>query len=452
MTAASSLPPGPRVPGFLSALRYARDPLGFFARLAERHGPLATVAWPGFGRVVYITDPGLVREIFTGDPAQLHAGEANATVLEPALGRHSVLTLDGDEHLRQRRVLLPPFHGRAVARYGEVIRAATRRDMAGWPVGRPFAMRRRTQAITLEVILRAVFGLREPARMERARTVIDEFAHRSNLVVHYPFLRRDLGRHSPWRRFLRAREALDRFVYEEIALRRADPGAADRDDVLSLLLLATHEDGAPLSDRELRDELVTVLGAGHETTATGLAWAIERIVRHPRVLERLRSSLAEDDETYLAATVKETLRVRPVVPDVARKLTAPLRLGGAELPAGTMILPAITALHLRADLFPDPWAFRPERFLEGDPPAYAWIPFGGGVRRCIGAAFAEYEMRVVLREVLERADLRAADPRDERVRMRNITLAPARGGRVVLERPLRDAGAAASEPAGAARR
>jgi cytochrome P450 len=439
MPVASRLPPGPRAPGIVNALRYARDPLGFFARLARRHGPLATVAYPGFGRVVYVTDPELVREIFTGDPAQLHAGEANATVLEPAVGRHSILTLDDEEHLRQRRLLLPPFHGRAVARYGEVIRDATRRDMAQWPVGRSFALRPHTQAVTLDVILRAVFGLREPARLTRARALAGEFAHRSDLVVHYPFLRRDLGRLSPWARFLRARDALDAFIYEEIARRRAAPDAEERDDVLSLLLRARHEDSTPLSDRELRDELVTVLGAGHETTATALAWALERIARHPRVLERLRESLAADDEAYLDATVKETLRIRPVLPDVARKLTAPLRLAGVELPAGTMVLPAITALHLREDLFPDPWAFRPERFLEGDPPAYAWIPFGGGVRRCIGAAFAEYEMRVVLREILERADLRAADPRDERVRLRNITLAPARGARMVLERPLRAA-------------
>jgi cytochrome P450 family 135 len=219
-------------------------------------------------------------------------------------------------------------------------------------------------------------------------------------------------------------------------MRRAEPGHEERDDVLSLLLGARHEDGTPMSDGELRDELVTVLGAGHETTATGLAWAIERLVRNPGVLAKLRASVAAGEEDYLGATVKETLRSRPVIVDVARKLTAPATIAGYDLPAGTFVLPAIAALHHREEDFPEPAEFRPERFLEAKTDNYAWIPFGGGVRRCIGAAFAEYEMRTILREFVERAELRPADPKPEKVRVRNITLAPARGARVVLERRL----------------
>jgi cytochrome P450 len=249
-------------------------------------------------------------------------------------------------------------------------------------------------------------------------------------------LRRNLGPWSPWARFVRARAALDEFIYEEIALRRAEGEAADRDDVLSLLLGARYDDGGAMSDEELRDELVTILAAGHETTATGLAWAVERLLRNPAVLARLRDSIAAGEDSYLEATVIETLRARPVIVDVARKLTAPARFGEYEVAAGTYVMAAIAALHHREDLFPEPEEFRPERFLDGRPDNYAWIPFGGGVRRCVGAAFAEYEMRVVLRTILERAELSAPDPKPERVKVRNITLAPARGARVRLDRPL----------------
>jgi cytochrome P450 len=314
--------------------------------------------------------------------------------------------------------------------------AATRREMERWPVGEPFALRPHMQRITLAVIMRAVFGVHDEDRLLRFERLIDAFGARVNLVTAFPPLRRNLGRWSPWGRFLRARAALDEFIYEEIALRRAelDGAATARDDVLSLLLGAHHEDGSPMSDEELRDELVTVLGAGHETTATALAWAMERLLRSPGPMERLRDSLAAGEEAYLEATVKETLRARPVIVDVARKLTAPLQFGGYELPAGSYAMAAIAALHYREDLFPEPQRFRPERFLEGKPDTYSWIPFGGGVRRCIGAAFAEYEMRVVLREILERADLSAPDPAPEPPRVRNITLAPARGCLVRLNR------------------
>jgi cytochrome P450 len=434
------LPPGSRAPGALQAIRYATDPLNFLIRLQRRYGDVFMVRFPYFGRLVYVTAPELVKEVFTGPSDRFHAGEANATVLEPALGPNSVLTLDDAPHMQQRKLLLPPFHGERIAAYGELMRDVTRREMESWPVGETFALRPHTQRITLAVIMRAVFGVHDEERLGRFGRLIEEFSRRVNSVIAFPFLRRNLGPFSPWMRFLRARAAMDEFIYEEIALRRAEIEAgAEHDDVLSLLLAARHDDGSPMSDEELRDELVTVLGAGHETTATGLAWAMERLLRNPDVLGRLRASIAAGEEEYLEATVKETLRTRPVIVDVARKLTGPATVGGYELPAGTFVLPAIAALHYREDLFPDAERFEPERFLDGRADTYAWIPFGGGVRRCIGAAFAEYEMKVVLRAILERAELSAPDQTPEKVKVRNITLAPGRGTRVRLERRLAQA-------------
>ena len=431
-------PPGPRLPGPLNVLREGRDPIGHMVSLHRRYGDVFTVRFPGFGRIVFVADPALVKQLFTGDPKVMHAGAANATVLEPPLGPTSVLTLDESEHLRQRKLLLPPFHGEAVRRYGEVIREATERQMAAWPTGQPFALRPHTEAITLEVILRAVFGVRDEAKLARARAIIGEFAQRSHPIVLFPFLRHNFGRRSPWPRFQAAKRALDDWIYEEIAARREDSGGEERDDVLSLLLSATHEDGRPMSDRELRDELVTVIGAGHETTATALAWAMERLLRNPRVMERLLESIAAGEQDYLDATIKETLRARPVITGVARKLTEPVDIGGYRVPAGTIVDVAISALHYREDLYPAPHEFRPERFLdEGAPDGYTWVPFGGGVRRCVGAAFAQYEMRVVLETFLAGAELEAADPRPERLLPRNITLTPGRGTRVVLRRTRR---------------
>ncbi len=438
-TARTDPPPGSRATSLLQALRYARDPLGFLIHLQRRYGDIFSVSFPFFGRLYYVADPALVKAMFTGSPEQFHAGEANATVLEPALGPNSVLTLDDAPHMRQRKLLLPPFHGERVRGYGELIRETTVKQMGTWPVGEAFALRPHTQRITLAVIMRAVFGVHDEERLERFEALIDDFGKRVGLITTFPALRRNFGPGSPWPRFLRSRDRLDEFIYEEIGLRRkeVEGGEKGHDDVLSLLLRARDDDGAPMSDEELRDELVTVLGAGHETTATGLAWAMERLLRSPRVLSKLRDSIAAGEDDYLDATVKETLRARPVIVDVARRLTAPAQIGGYELPAGSFVMAAIAALHYREDLFADPEEFRPERFLDGKADNYAWIPFGGGVRRCIGAAFAEYEMRIILKEIVERADLSVPDSRPERVKVRNITLAPGKGTRVRLDRPLR---------------
>jgi cytochrome P450 len=432
-----ALPPGPRAPAFVNAARYVRDPAGFYPRMHERYGDVFRVSLPDFPNLVYVADPELVKELFTGDPRRLHAGEANATILEPAVGASSVLVLDDDAHLRERKLLLPAFHGRALERYRVTIRDAAARDVQTWTVGPSFALHPHMQSITLEVILRAVFGINDPQRLATARRVVGEFGRRSDALMLPRLLRRDLGRLSPWRRFTDARDAIDALLREELHLRRSEGEGTERDDVLALLLRARHDDGSPMTDAALRDELVTVVGAGHETTATALTWALERLVRHPAALERLRASLHAGQTDYLDAVIKETLRIRPVLADVARRLTEPMELGGYRLPAGTLVLAVITALHAREDLYPDAGAFRPERFLDGDAGGtYTWIPFGGGVRRCLGAAFAQEEMRIVLREIVLRADLRPADPRDERAKMRNVTLAPEHGGRVVLGAPV----------------
>src|SRR3954452_19235756 len=360
----------------------------------RRYGDVFTSRFPIFGDVVYVAEPGFVKEVFTGDPSTFHAGEANSLALGDALGEHSLLTLDEDRHMSQRKLLLPPFHGEAVRRYVEVMAEATEREVARWPVGKQIELRPRMQAITLEVILRAVFGVSEDERMDLFRERIPPLGETTSILNWIPFMDRDLAGLTPAARFRKALAAVDELIYAEIADRRADPegGTNDRDDVLSLLLRARHDDGSPMTDTELRDELMTLLTAGHETTATGLAWAFERLLRTPRVLDQLTRSL--DDDDYVDAVVKETLRVRPVIVDVARKLTRETVVAGWRLPAGTLVLPAIAVLHMRPDLYDAPTEFRPERWLENDgPESYAWIPFGDGVRRCIGASFAQVEMR-----------------------------------------------------------
>jgi cytochrome P450 family 135 len=410
------------------------SPYGWMVRRWERYGDVFSSRFPIFGRVVYVADPALVKEVFTGDARTFHAGEANSLALGDALGEHSLLTLDEDRHMSQRKLLLPPFHGEAVRRYAEVMAEATELEVARWPVGKEIELRPRMQAITLEVILRAVFGVRDGERMDLFRERIPPLGELTSILNWLPFMERDLGGLSPAARARKAFAAVDELIYAEIAERRAAGDGETRDDVMSLLLRARHEDGSPMTDTELRDELMTLLGAGHETTATGLAWAFERLLRTPRVLERLTSSL--DDDEYLEAVVKESLRVRPVVVDVARKLTRETEVGPWRLPAGTLVLPAIAVLHMRPDLYESPEEFRPERWLEGAPESYAWIPFGGGVRRCIGASFAQVEMRTVLREVLRRVRLRAPTQRPERGVIRHVTVVPGRGARAIVEERL----------------
>jgi cytochrome P450 len=425
--ARAALPPGPRLPSAVQLIEYTVRPLPFFDRCIRDHGDLFTLRLAGFGDFVMVGAPELVKQVFTADPATLEAGSANK-ILEPLVGPRSILLLDGQEHLRQRRLLMPPMHGDRMHAYARAMVEATEAAIARWPTGTPFALHPHMQAITLEVILRAVFGATE--RPGLARLLIEFMKPPPAILAFMPALQRDLPL-SPYRRFLRRREEVDRELRALIAERRAGGDAGS--DVLSLLLAARDPSGAPLSDAELRDELVTMLAAGHETTATALSWAFALILAHPAVAARLADELAGKDPTeveYLDAVVKETLRLRPIVPDVVRQVRAPFMLGGRELPIGCFATPFIYAVHRRPDLYPEPERFRPERFLGVKTDPYAWFPFGGGIRRCLGMAFALYEMKVVLGTVLTQARLRL-DGAPVRPVRRTLTFAPSGGTRVV---------------------
>jgi cytochrome P450 len=421
-----SLPPGPRAPAPITTARFARRPLDALRRWHRRYGDVFTVRYLGFGTGVYVADPGAIRELLTGDQSDLLAGEANS-ILEPVLGRHSVLVLDGPEHLRQRKLLLPPFQGSRVAAFRDVIREAAEREIERWRPGEELVVRERMRALTFEVICRAVFGVTEPARVERLRVALVAVIDMSTIVMATPLMRTDLGSFSPGGRLARRLRAADALLYEEIARRRAQPDLAERTDVLSVLLQARDEDGRGMTDPELRDELFTMLAAGHETTATGLAFAIELLLRHPEVLARTRAAIDADDGPYLEAVGKETLRLRPVIDAAERTLTRPRTVAGWELPPGIKVYPAIALVHYRPDLYPEPDAFRPERFTGDGAESYAWIPFGGGIRRCIGAALAQAEMTEVLRVVASRVDLEPMREAPDPVVLRGITLAPKNG-------------------------
>ena len=408
--------------------------MGFLAACRRRYGDAFTVRFVGFGRWVYFADPETVASIFQADPDVLLAGEAR-DMLEPVVGPRSVLILDGDEHRRQRRLLLPSFQGSHVRRYGELMREVADEEIARWPRGRPFPLRPRMQHITLEVILRAVFGLDAPERRAELHRRLVRLLDVAATPLLVPALARDRGPLSPGRRLARAREAVDDLVFAQIRERRADPEAGGRDDVLSLLLGARDEEGRGLDDEAVRDELMTLLLAGHETTATGLAWSFERLVRHPATMERLVAELdgGDGDSEYLDAVIRETLRVRPVLFDVARKVVKPTEVAGWSLPQGMLVAPALALVHLDPDAYPNPAAYKPERYADGSPPPRTWIPFGGGPRSCLGAGFALFEMRVVLRAVLEKLRLRPSRPDDEKPKLRNITVVPARGAEVVAD-------------------
>jgi cytochrome P450 family 135 len=425
-----TLPPGPRGPAVLQSVRLITSPIGYLERCLRTYGDVFTLRFVGMGNLVYVADPEVVKQIFTGDAGTFRAGEANE-IMEPMLGSRSLLLLDEDEHLRERRLLLPPFHGERVRRYQELVAEIAAAEIERWPRGQELALRPRMQAITLEVILRAVFGIREAERLDRLRELLPKMLDHGGVIVWMPFLRHDLGPGSPWRRFLKVRAEVDRLLADEIARRREAPDLAERDDVLSMLLQACDEDGEPMSEGALRDELITLLLAGHETTATGLAWTFDLLLRHPRVLARLVAEVeAGEEEAYLRAVVSESLRLRPVVPLAGRRLSQELHVNGHVLPPGTDVTPAIWLAHTRPDRYPEPYAFRPERFLEDAPATYAWVPFGGGVRRCLGAAFAEMEMRVALAEILRRRTLRPASAQPERVARRNVTFSPRTGTQV----------------------
>jgi hypothetical protein len=441
----SNLPPGPRQPAAVQTIAWWARPVPFLERCRARYGKRFTVRLAATPPFVMISAADQLKELFRAPPDVLHPGEG-ARILEPVVGRNSVILLDEAPHLEQRKLLTGAFHGERMQRLEGLMGEVAERELASWPRGEPVATHPRLQALTLEVILRTVFGLDAGPRLDRLRGLLTEildFGARP-LSTLPPLQRSYLGR-GPWVRFARLREQADELVFELVDERRTERG--DRDDVLAMLLAARHSDGSPMSDVELRDELMTLLVAGHETTASELAWAFERLTREPRALERLVAEIdAEDGGAYLTATVQEVLRRRPVLPNAEPRLVKePFELGRWTYPAGVCLSASAYLVHHDPDVYDEPYAFRPERFLENQPGTFTWIPFGGGRRRCIGASFATMEMKVVLRSALAAYRLRPAGGGLELTRRRSITLSPRRGGRALLEERL-PAAEAAGEP------
>jgi cytochrome P450 len=418
----------------VQTMRWMFRPIEFMEEARDRFGETFGVKFIGFKTPLYFTsDPAATKAIYSNRANTLPPGRN--VVLEPVMGPRSILLLEGTEHLARRKLMLPPFHGERMRAYESVITEVIDREIEGWSVGREFRIHPRMQAVTLEVILRAVFGVADEGRLIRMRQRLGVLLRQtaSPALQLLGLATQRLGGWGPWARFERTLDRVNEVIYEEIAERRADPNLGERDDILAMLVAARFEDGSEMSDEELRDQLVTLLLAGHETTATGLAWTFDLLLRNPEVVDRLRGEIdAGEGEDYLRAVIAESLRLRPVIPIAGRRLAEGLEVDGYSLPAGADISPAIYLAHTRPDIYPDPLRFKPERFLEQGPETYAWVPFGGGVRRCLGATFAEFEMRIVLREVLGRCLLEPASDQPEGVRRRNITFSPSRGTPVVL--------------------
>jgi|tagenome__1003787_1003787.scaffolds.fasta_scaffold20972016_3 cytochrome P450 len=418
------LPPGLRWPKAVQSIALWTAPVPLLRWCRRRYGRSFTLDAEPMGVGVWLTQAEDIKEVFTADPALVHAGEGNA-ILAPVLGTQSVLLVDEDEHLRRRRLMLPMFHGRAIEAYRELMGRTAAEEIARWKPG-VMRLHPRMQALTLEIILRAVLGVegspRADALRRELRDVINITPVRMLLWV-YP----KLARVGPWRRYRAVQARADELLFAEIADRRGDPSLAERTDILSMLVTARYDDGEPLGDQDIRDQLITLLLAGHETTATGLAWTFERLMRHPEHLRRAVQAADEGDEEHLEHVAKEALRNRPVIVDIARSLTRPAAFGGRLLPQGTRIFPSILCVQESPDWGADADDFDPGRWARGPAPSYSWIPFGGGTRRCLGAAFAQLEMRIVLREVLRRVELRPVVRRGEPERVRHITSIPAFG-------------------------
>lgn len=441
-----SLPPGPLLHPAVQLYRWIFRPLEFLSECRARFGDPFTLRIAGAGTWIVTDSPDTIREVWSAGPNEMHAGKANEP-LRPFLGENSLLMLDGERHLRIRRLMLPPLRGERMAAYGSAMLEIAQGSIDRWPFGRPFPIHARFQAITMDVILRTVFGVEEAARYAELAALFEELLRVGSwppLLI--PRLQVDLGSLSPWGRFLRLSEKADRLLREEIDRRRR-AGTEGRTDVLSLLLDARDEEGRPMSDEELCDELVTLLVAGHETTATSLAWSLRWILPDSGLVARLREEVRSAEGEgggldparvakleLLDAVLREVLRLSSVVPLVGRELMWPMKAGAYDLPVGTRLLPCIHLAQRRPEVFPDPERFDPDRFLKGEkPPPTAWFPFGGGIRRCVGMAFAMYEMKMVLAAVLSRASLRLASKKPIRPVRRAVTMSPSEGLPVVLE-------------------
>jgi cytochrome P450 len=443
-TTRAGLPPGPRYPTAIQATAFWTRPLAFLERCRSRYGKRFTLRLSLAPPFVMLTEPEEVKQVFTAPADVLHPGQG-ARVLEPVVGSNSVILLDGSAHMEQRKLMLPAFHGERMGRLSRLMAEVAEREVAAWPRGTPVRLHPRMQRLTLEVILRAVFGLEPGPRLDRLRDGLGAmltFGDSWLSVIPIPpesVAGRALARVPPFVSFRRLQEKTDTLLFELIDERRREQHEAD--DVLAMLLAARHEDGSAMSDQELRDELMTLLIAGHETTASSLAWAFEHLPHRPDVLRRLE---AADDDTYLTATIQETLRRRPVLPNSApRFVRQPIEVGGWSYEPGVCLVPNAYLVHHEPAIYPDPYAFRPERFLDESPGTYTWIPFGGGRRRCLGASFAMLEMKIVLRSVLAACELRPAAGGFEVARRRNITIRPG-GGAVAVLRERRPVAAAAA--------
>jgi cytochrome P450 len=424
---------GPRLPRPVQSWLAIARPFESRLALRRRYGTVFRSNDTFVGQVFHIADHELIEQMFKWKPAEYNVGEPRQ-IMEPVTGPSSLLLLDGDRHMRMRKLMLPPFHGEAIEQYAALIDQITNREIDDWRPGARVRTRTVAQTITMEVIIRTVFGITDSDRVAELKRLLPRLSS-INPILGVEFARKDLGPRSPWGRFVRNRDRVDEMLYEEIEHRRNHPDGDAHGDILSLLLSARDPDGNPLTDRELRDELITILLAGHETTATSIGWAFERLLRTPHALERLSAEVkAGESSDYIDAVIKETLRVRPVAPEVFRAPAEPTELGGYLFEEGTQLAVSIMLVQCDPQLYPpDPHVFRPERFLEGAPEPYAWIPFGGGVRRCIGAAFAQLEMRIVISTILRRAQLRAARAGDEKPRFRGVTVLPSRGGEAIVE-------------------
>jgi cytochrome P450 len=431
-TVDATLPPRSPLPVLAQSLLFGQFRPQMMQLMRRRYGDIFTLRIaPRNRRLIVLTQPEDIKTVFSGAPAVYHAGEGNA-ILGPIMGGHSVLLVDEDKHVRVRRLLMPAFHGAALRGYEQLVAEVARDQAQRWPVGREFASHDAMHALTLEVILRVVFGVTDEARLAALRPLVRDVVAIGPTVM-LGFFYPKLQGHGPWRRYLGQQRELDRLLYAEIAERRKATDLAERDDVLSRLL-RTSDGPDGLTDAELRDQLVTLLLAGHETTATTLAWAWHDLARNPAQLAKARHAADAGEDDYLGAVFKESLRLHPVIYEVARRLTEPVEVGGYRLPAGVTVMPAIGLVQSDERYFEAHEEFRPERFLDGQPAPNTWIPFGGGARRCLGAGFAQLEATVVLREVLTRFELRFDAGRPEKAKPRNITLIPSRGARVTVTR------------------
>lgn len=463
----SALPPGPSRPPLLQLERWVNDPIGFMEECARRYGDTFTLRFPGNPPFILFSHPEAIREIFTADIEALYAGPANRA-LEAFLGRGSILLMDGQRHLRERRLMQPPFHGDRMRAYGVAIRDATQRAIAEWPIGERFSIHKKMQSLTMEVILRTIFGIDSHELLGRFQTLftqlLDLGGDKSVLFFNIMLdaekmtrlfsvgteplklgpLRLNWGRALPWNTVSRLRNEMDELLYAELARRKSE-STAGREDVLAMLLETRDEDDKAMSDMELRDELVTFITAGHETSASTLSWTFHRVLENPAVLEKLREELQHKADPgplnpehvnrleYLDATLKETMRLNPITPTVGRVLQRPMKLGGWELPAGVNVQPCIYLTHRRPELWPEPERFDPERFLGKRVSPYEYFPFGGGVRRCLGQAFSLYEMKIILAEVFRHVSLRPAPGHTVQLIRRGLTFTPSDGMPVIVD-------------------